>query len=410
MLLRLHLRTRGRSEQPGRWPERLGIYRGAVPAQRPIWIHAVSVGESMAAVPLIRALHENLPDASLLVTTTTVTGADTVTRMLGDAVQHVYFPYDVPCILRRFFTRFRPRLLVVIETELWPNTFAMCRDLGVPVVLANARLSAHSLRAYQRLPALSRELVRSIDHIAAQTAQDAEHFLQMGAEPQRIAIIGSLKFDLDLPASLHEEAEALRHQLGVNRPMLIAASTRSGEESSVLAAYAELKARMDQLLLVLAPRHPERADEVAALCKAAGHVLVRRSSLPHCGADVDVYLVDTMGELPRFYAAADVAFVGGSLLPFGGHNVLEPASLGTPVLVGPHTFNFSEIVRLLADAGALKVIGDADSLAAAAWAWLSDSNERDRIGSIGREVVRLHRGATHRTIGVIRELLEHRAN
>jgi 3-deoxy-D-manno-octulosonic-acid transferase len=360
----------------------------------------------MAAVPLIRSLHEEFADASLLVTTTTPTGADVIARVLGDAVRHVYFPYDLPWVLERFFARFRPLLLIVIETELWPNAFALCRARGVPIVLANARLSARSLRAYRRVPPLSHALVRAIDHIAAQTAQDAERFVRMGADPARVAVIGSLKFDLDLPASVREEAEALRHLLGVNRPLFMAASTRAGEEPIVLEAFTLLKARMEHLLLVLAPRHPERFDDVAQLCADAGHTVLRRSGRGLCDAAIDVYLVDTMGELPRFYAAADVAFVGGSLLPFGGHNVLEPASLGTPVLVGPHTYNFSEIVRLLQEAGALRVVADAGALAEAAYAWLADSNERDRIGGIGRELVRLHRGATHRTLGVVRGLLD----
>ena len=365
----------------------------------------MSVGETMAAVPLVRALQDAFDDIDILLTTTTATGAETVARMLGDTVQHAYFPYDLPQAVQRFLEHFQPRILLVMETELWPNTFAVCHRRGLPIVLANARLSARSLRGYQRVAALSRDIVRSIDHIAAQTHDDAARFIALGADPQRIAVIGSLKFDLDLPASVHEQAAAVRRELGINRPLLIAASTREGEEALVLDAFREVERQLPHTLLLLVPRHPERFDEVAQLCASRGLRFKRRSQSSTCGDQDQVYLVDSMGELPRHYAAADVAFVGGSLLPFGGHNVLEPAVLGRPVLVGPHTFNFTEIVRLLVDAGGLVVVADAQQLAQAAIRWLRDSNERDRVGGLARDIVHRHRGATHRTVGVVRELL-----
>ncbi len=359
----------------------------------------------MAAVPLVRALQEQFDDVDILLTTTTATGAETVARMLGDSVHHAYFPYDLPSVVRRFLRHFQPRILLVMETELWPNTFAVCHGQGVPIVLANARLSARSMRGYQRIARLSRDIVRTIDHIAAQTSDDAERFVTLGAERSRIAVIGSLKFDLDLPASVHEQAAAVRRALGINRPLLIAASTREGEEALVLDAFRVIEQQLPHSLLLLVPRHPERFDEVAQLCVSRGLRFQRRSKSSSCADKDQVYLVDTMGELPRHYAAADVAFVGGSLLPFGGHNVLEPALLGRPVLVGPHTFNFTEIVRLLGAAGALLVVDDAQQLAQAAVGWLRDSNERDRVGRLARDIVHRHRGATHRTVGVVRELL-----
>ncbi len=371
-----------------------------------IWLHAVSVGESMAAVPLIRALHEQYRDVAMVVTTTTPTGAETIARMLGDIVQHVYFPYDLPFILDRFMATFRPRLCVVLETELWPNLFALCRQRSVPLVLANARLSPRSSRGYRRLQPLCGEVLRDIRYVAAQTEEDAERFLELGANPASVEVLGSLKFDLSLPASLREEAEALRRELGVSRPILMAGSTRAGEEAILLAALRLLTNRIPEVLLVIAPRHPERFAEVIELCHGAGLKLARRSVREPCAADTRVYLVDGMGELPKFYAAADVAFVGGSLLPLGGHNVLEPASVGIPVLVGPHTFNFAAICRLLDDCGALRVVNDAAELAAASAEWLGDSNERDRLGHLGQDIVRRHRGATERTVGVLRALLD----
>lgn len=405
LLARAYLRNRRVGGRSGRWRERLGYYQEPAAAQAPIWIHAVSVGETMAAVPLVRALQEQFDGCAILLTTTTATGAETVARMLGDSVQHVYFPYDLPGVVERFIAHFRPRILLVMETELWPNTFAVCRRHGLPIVLVNARLSARSLHGYQRVAALSRDIVRSIDHIAAQTSDDAARFVALGADAGRLAVIGSLKFDLDLPASVHEQAAAVRRELGVNRSLLIAASTREGEEALVLDAFVDIERQLPQVLLLLVPRHPERFDEVAQLCASRGLRFRRRSQTRQCEDGDQVYLVDSMGELPRHYAAADVAFVGGSLLPYGGHNVLEPAVLARPVLVGPHTFNFTEIVRLLEEAGGLVVVADARQLAQAALRWLTDSNERDRVGGIARDIVHRHRGATHRTVGVVRELL-----
>ena len=410
-LLLLRLYGRGLRQPNGNtgWAARFGHYMLPALTTRPIWIHAVSVGESLAAVPLVRALQETQAGVPILVTTTTMTGADAVLRMLGDSVTQVYFPYDLPWVLQRFFRHFRPRLLVVMETELWPNTFAMCRSKGVPIILANARLSARSLAAYRRLPAFSAAMVRTLDHIAAQTREDAERFIALGAEPGRIAVVGSLKFDVMLPPGVPEQAAAVHRALGIKRPLVIAASTRPGEEMIVLAAWRRVQAALPAPLLILAPRHPERFDEVADLCRRQGFSCLRHSQRTDCAPTVEVFLIDGMGELPRFYAAADVAFVGGSLLPFGGHNVLEPAVLGTPVVVGPHTFNFTEIVRLLADVGALVVVEDASQLAAALLNWLGDRNERDRVGNLGRDIVHRHRGATQRTVTVIADLLAARA-
>lgn len=410
-VLLMRIAWRGRTHR-ARWYERLGFYPGTAAKcqERPIWVHAVSVGESMAAFPLIRALQQERDDLAIVVTTTTVTGAANVQRTLGDSVLHVYFPYDLPFILRRFIETFRPRILVILETELWPNTVAVCKQRGIKLVLANARLSQASLRGYAALAPLSRSMVSSFDCIAAQGGRDGERFLELGARPGRLEVTGSLKFDLVPPASLREQAEVLQRTLGVNRPVFMLGSTRDGEERILFDAVDELIAEFHDLLVVLAPRHPERFEEVTTLCAEHGYQVVRYSSGEPCSAETRIYLVDVMGELPRFYAAADIAFVGGSLLPFGGHNVLEPASLGIPVLCGPHTHNFAEICGLLRDAGALTVVPDVASLVAAARRWLADSNERDRVGQLGRETVRQHRGATTRTLTLIRRYLPQRTS
>ncbi|MEQ8234483.1 MAG: lipid IV(A) 3-deoxy-D-manno-octulosonic acid transferase [Gammaproteobacteria bacterium] len=392
-------------EQRARWHERFGWYRDGAPAPHPVWVHAVSVGEAMAAVPLVRALREHRPGLRIVVTTTTTTGADTVRRMLGDSVTHAYFAYDLPPFVRAFLQRFRPHLLVVLETELWPNTFAACRAAGVAVLLANARLSARSLRGYQLLAPLARDIVADIDCIAAQGDTDAARFRALGARRAQLCVTGSLKFDLVPPPSLREQAEVMRRTFGVNRPVLMFGSTRDGEEVLLLEAVRQLAREFASLLVILAPRHPERFDEVAALCVEQGLEVARYSHDDDCTPATAIYLVDVMGELPRFYAAADVAFVGGSLLPYGGQNVLEPAALGTPVLSGPHTHNFAEICALLRDAGALVVVEDVDALVAGAGHWLRDSNERDRVGRIAEGVVRTHRGATARTLELIESRL-----
>ncbi len=407
LLVRLLWRARRNPAHWRNWHERLGIYRRSAPTPPTIWVHAVSVGESMAAVPLIRALREREGTPPIVVTTTTATGAETIARVLGDSVTHAYFPYDVPPAPERFLQRFQPRLLIILETELWPNVLAACRRRDIPVMVANARLSQRSLQAYLKLAPLSRELVRALTCIAAQTAADGERFRRLGAAPDRISITGSLKFDLDLPASLLEQAEALRRSLGVNRPVLMLGSTREGEEAILLEACRTLREEFTHLLVVLAPRHPERFAQARELAVDAGFEVVTYSSGRPCTPTTGVYLLDVMGELPRFYAAADIAFVGGSLLDYGGHNVLEPAALGTPVLTGPHVFNFAEICRLLAAGGALHMVADGAELVAAAARWLRDSNERDAVGRTGRDIVLRHRGATRTTLRLIDACLGH---
>ena len=389
-----------------RWHERFGFFRGSLDDVPRLWVHAVSVGESVAATRLVHALRAAYDGHEIVMTTTTITGAEVVARTLSEQVRHVYFPYDLNWIVGRFLRRFRPRTLIILETELWPNTIDCCKRAGVPVVLVNARLSERSMRGYQSVPAMSRAMIRDIDAIAAQGATDADRFLKLGARNHQLTVTGSLKFDHLPAASVREQGEVLRREFGMNRLVFMLASTRDGEEALLLDGINALHEEFPGLLTLVAPRHPERFEAVADLFRNAGHRVVTLSSGARCSDEVSVFLIDTLGDLPRFYAAADLAFVGGSVLPFGGHNVLEPASLALPVMCGPHTENFEEICQLLERHGGLQRVGDAADFAAAAARWLRDSNERDRVGQAGLRVVLDNRGATERTVGIIRRVLK----
>lgn len=379
--------------------ERLAL-KGSAPGPADVWVHAVSVGEVQAAAPLIRHLLTRDPPQRVLVTTTTPTGAARVEDLFGAAVTHRYTPFDLPGMVGRFLDAVRPRLILVMETEIWPNTLAEAERRGIPVVLANARLSTRSARGYGRLQPLTRETLNRFHRIAAQGAADARRFLELGAAPERVEVTGSIKFDQRLPASLQEQSEVLR-RIWAGRPVWVAASTHEGEEEPVLEAHRRVRARLPGALLVLVPRHPERFDRVADLVARAGLTLVRRSSRAGCGPETAVLLGDTMGELPVFLAAADAAFIGGSLVPVGGHNPLEAAAVGVPVATGPQVFNFAAIVELLVSEDAAVLVQDVEGLGALMTRWLADAAERARVGENGRRVVEQNRGALGRLIDLI---------
>jgi 3-deoxy-D-manno-octulosonic-acid transferase len=400
VLLRLAWRGLRAPDYWRRWPERFGFIEPPLGA-RVIWVHAVSVGEVQAAEPLVRALLENYPAYSLLVTTVTPTGSARVTALFGDEVAHVYAPYDLPGAVKRFFLLVRPQLAIIMETELWPNLFHTCCDRQVPLLLVNARLSRKSMAGYLRVKRLVARTLGNITGIAAQGEADAQRFERLGAQQDRITVSGNLKFEQRIPPSLLERAEVLRRDWGTGRPVWIAASTHEGEDELLLDVFTRLRERFADCLLVLVPRHPERFESVAELCRQRGLNIVLRSEMRPCDADTRVFIGDSMGELPLFFAAADVAFIGGSLVPHGGHNLLEPAGLGIPVVTGPHVFNFTDICELLLQAGACEKVGNTEELAVTLGRWLGDASERHRVGEQGRAVVEKNRGALQTVLAMI---------
>ncbi|RMF19818.1 MAG: 3-deoxy-D-manno-octulosonic acid transferase [Gammaproteobacteria bacterium] len=402
-LLRMVLRGRKAPAYRQRWDERLSRAPRVAPATGVIWFHCVSVGETLAAVPLIRAAQARWPEVPVLVTTTTPTGSERVTASLGDSVHHVYLPFDLPGMMRRFLNRWQPRVLVVMETELWPNLIAACHRRDIPVMLANARLSERSARGYERVAALTRPMLGQLSLIAAQFEPDARRFVALGAPAERVKVTGSLKFDLHIDPEKAALGRALRQQW--QRPVWIAASTHEGEDQPVLESHRHLLATHPDLLLILVPRHPERFNGVADLIQAQGFSCARRSLGETVSPETQVYLGDTMGELLGLFAAADVAFVGGSLAPTGGHNPLEPLAMGVPVVMGAHVFNFQVICDALKQEGALVTVKDGDTLAAAVEQLLTDPQARDAQVQAGQRVLAQNRGALARQLEMLAGLM-----
>jgi 3-deoxy-D-manno-octulosonic-acid transferase len=370
-----------------------------------IWVHAVSVGEVQASAALVRSLRERFPELPIVLTTVTPTGAERARAQFGDLVHVRFVPYDLPGSVRRFFDRVQPRLAIILETELWPNLYNECGRRGVPLVLASARISPRSVDRYRRLASLFRETLSHGIVIAAQSEGDAERFRSIGANPTRTHVTGNIKFDVSLPTDIASVGAGLRAAHAGARLVWVAGSTHAGEEEIVLDVQRALGRGGRRPLLVLVPRHPARFSDVATLLQRRGVRFVRRSSGAHCTDETDVLLVDTLGELVNFYAACDVAFVGGSLVPIGGHNLLEPAVLGVPILTGPHSFNAADIAELLIAAGAAEVVTDAAALQAALERLLGDSSLRARRGAIGRSTVDRNRGALDRLLALIEPVL-----
>jgi 3-deoxy-D-manno-octulosonic-acid transferase len=398
-----HLIWRGfrQREYFQRWDERYAVYRGGhAPRERTLWLHAVSVGEVNAAAPLVNALRRDRPDLRLLVTTITPTGSARVQALWGDKVDHVYLPYDLPGAVGRFLAHFRPRAALILETELWPNLLFGCRERGVPAYVVNARLSERSLRGYRLLAPLIGRALRTVRCVAAQSVADGERFARLGAPRERVLPLGNLKFDVAVPEGIGDFVAEFHAQVGV-RPVWIAASTHEGEEAAVIALHRRLRQRWPDLLLLWAPRHPERFRAVVDHAHDAGWQVATRRLTRWPGAQDDVFVVDTLGELMNFYACAHVAFVGGSLQPIGGHNLLEPAAVGTAMVTGPELHNFAEIARKLDEAGALRIGADADAVGAALEDLLGDAQARGAMATAGRLLVEQGRGALARTLELV---------
>ena len=382
-----------------RWSERYAGF-GPPRSTRVLWVHAVSVGEVNAAIPLVDALLARRPDLRLLVTTITPTGSARVRALWGERVDHAYLPYDLPGAVSRFLRHFRPHAALIMETELWPNLLFGCRDQGVPLYVLNARLSARSLRGYRVLAPLVSRALRTVRGVGAQSHADARRFVRLGAEPSHVHETGNLKFDLALPPSVEAFGRDCRAQRA-GRLAWIAASTHVEEEAAVIALHRRLRGRWPDLLLMWAPRHPERFRAVADQATAAGFRTSRRSEQRWAARDCDVFVVDTLGELLNFYACADIAFVGGSLQDVGGHNLLEPAATGTPIVTGPHLRNFADISQRLVAAGALRIGGDESAVGDALEAMLGDAALRTAMANAGRALVESGRGALERTLALV---------
>lgn len=400
VLLRLLWRSLRLPAYRQRWLERFGFFP-ALPDMPIIWIHAVSVGEFQAAIPLIQLLLQKHTKHLILVTTTTPTGSQRVKTVFNNQVQHVYLPYDLPSNVKRFLNLTHPRLLILMETELWPNLLQLCHQRAIPVILANARLSEKSAAGYQRLSGLTRDMLSKLAVVAVQTQKDAERFLALGAEPTSVQVMGNLKFDLELPPDLFDKARALRQSLGIDRFIWIAASTHQGEETLLLDVFQKIKQKIPHLLLVLVPRHPDRFNQVATLCDQRHYVTARRSRGELCTAETEIYLSDTLGELLLLYAASDVAFVGGSLVPVGGHNLLEPAAIGLPILTGSHVFNFAQITQQLIEVNAVWQVKHPPELAEALLILFQDQQRRQQMVEQAQNLVSCNRGALAKLLAIV---------
>ncbi len=390
------------SYRPG-FSQRFGI--GHPKLNKSIWVHAVSVGEVVAAEPLIRALLREYPDIPILVTTVTPTGAARVKSRFGDAICHSYIPFETPTAVNRFFQRTNPAIALILETEIWPNLYHGCGVRGIPLVLVSARISPRSVSSYRKLLPLFRETLSHGIVIAAQSKADAKRFISLGASEDRTRVTGNIKFDVELDKNVVENGRAFRRKTFGVRPVWIAASTHEGEEQPILDAHKALLKLHQDLLLVLVPRHPERFQSVAELIARNKLKVVHRTESRACETSTQVFLGDTMGELIMMYAASDIAFVGGSLVPIGGHNLLEPGALGLPFLTGPHNFNAEDIARQFIERGACRQVADSNELADVVAELLLDENAARELGGAAKQIVAENRGSLDQLMSLIQPFI-----
>jgi len=409
VLLRLCWRSFAAPGYAKRWRERFGFVQSSSHNKKVIWIHTVSVGEFLGALPLIRELQKK-SDYRLWITTTTATGSERVVATLGDEVDHTYAPYDLPGSVSRFIHRVNPAMLIIMETELWSNTVAICNKNNIPSILVNARLSEKSARGYARFSALTKPMLQDLSYVAVQQQKDAQRFFDLGLDSTHAEVTGNIKFDISLNQDLQHKVQSLEKEWDINesRLVIIAASTHQGEDDIILDAFAKVRAQENTLCrsarLIIVPRHPERFNTVAQLCQQTGLSIVHRST-GESFAQKDILVGDTMGELMMLYGVSDIAFVGGSLVARGGHNFIEPAAWSLSLQSGEHLFNFSEVSQLMLDAHALKIVKSADELADE-WIHLLTNNElRKNRGDAAYQVVVNNRGALQKTLGIVERFL-----
>lgn len=404
VLLRLWWRSKRLPAYRQRWRERFAWFPKPEKSNG-IWLHAVSFGEATAAIPIIKYFQRHHPEFPITVTNMTPTGSEKIRATFGDSVFNVYAPYDLPGILQRFIGKINPKLVVIMETELWPNMLHALKKNNIPILLANGRLSARSAANYLKIKGLSKTMLNSFTKLLIQTHPEAERYMMLGCHPKKILVTGSIKFDIDIPPELISAGLELRKTLGEHRSVLIAASTHEGEEEIILEAVAAAKEEIPDLLLMLVPRHPDRFEAVTKLCVDKNLKVIKRSSNQICNQDTDVFLGDTMGELLLFYAAADAAFVGGSLVDAGGHNILEPAALTKAIIVGPYMENFLLITQLLKKAKAIVQVDDTQKLTKTIIELMQIPSVRRTLGVNAEKIVVANRGALAKHLRVMEQLL-----
>lgn len=404
LLLRLYWRGINAPQYRRRWRERFAIYQQKY-RHNVIWIHAVSVGEAEAVFPLIKQLQSQHKSAHFLVTTTTPTGSARVQSVLGNTVEHVYLPYDLPIVIKRFLTVFKPKIALFVEKEIWPNFYLQCANNLIPCMIINARLSANSAKKYQKIPSLIRPSLTNVAWVLAQTTADKQYFIDIGAHKKCVTVVGNLKFDLTVNTHLIQQALAIKQSLFRGRFVWIIASTHAHEETIFLSLYVQLKKQIPQLLLLLVPRHPERFERVKKLAQKASLTVCMRSTKQQCDLTTDVYIADTMGELKLLYGTADICFVGGSMVAVGGHNILEPIAMKVPILFGRHMINFKEIAQNILHAEAAIQCTNKDEIINAVLSLYNDCEYRMRLVAKANDFVIKNQGATHKTIKIIQPFL-----
>ena len=399
LMWRVYRKQDGKPSVGYRWKEHFGFTPPIETDKSPIWIHAVSVGETLAVSPLIKTLKSQYPDQPIVITTTTPTGAEQAAKLRGIA-EHRYMPFDFSFAVRAFIKRIKPSQMLIMETELWPNTLHTVSKADIPITVINARLSERSCRRYAKFQPIFNLLASNLTRVLCQYPDDAQRFIRLGLPADKVTVTGSMKFDIDIDKQTIEKGQQLRHQLGKERPIWIAASTHQGEDEQVLAAHAKVLKKQSNALLILVPRHPERFNAVFELCKTQFISVRRTETEAELDPEVQVYLSDTMGEMLVLMGAADICFMGGSLLgdKVGGHNMLEPAALGLPILTGPSYYNFSEITQALNQADACVITQDAEQIAQSLCEWFTDNKQRIHRGKQGYQIVEQNRGALAKTL------------